>query len=170
MLAAGQNVGLTDLPMRVEIVWHGPTDVDLSLLLLGPDSRVRTDADLIFYNHPASPDGTVRYTGPIQQLDPEQRGAGATVELPLIEAAVQRVVVVASAYETDLSRATDLTVTVRATDDSSPWRFSPRIARESALVCVEFYRRDGWRLRAVGQGYEDGLTGLARDFGVDVES
>jgi hypothetical protein len=39
---------------------------------------------------------------------------------------------------------------------------------ETALVCLEIYRRDGnWRLRAIGQGYADGLAGLARNFGVD---
>lgn len=32
------------------------------------------------------------------------------------------------------------------------------------------YQRDGnWRLRAVGQGWADGLAGLARDYGVDVQ-
>jgi stress response protein SCP2 len=31
------------------------------------------------------------------------------------------------------------------------------------------HRRDGgWRVRAVGQGWADGLAGLARDFGIDV--
>ena len=39
---------------------------------------------------------------------------------------------------------------------------------EAALVCFEGYRRDGtWRLRTVGQGYDDGLAVLTRDFGVD---
>uniref|UniRef100_UPI000A934009 CAP domain-containing protein n=1 Tax=Streptomyces niveiscabiei TaxID=164115 RepID=UPI000A934009 len=40
---------------------------------------------------------------------------------------------------------------------------------ESAVVAVELYRRQGaWKVRALGQGYADGLAGLARDFGVDV--
>ncbi|MFC7512305.1 TerD family protein [Streptomyces thermocarboxydus] len=38
------------------------------------------------------------------------------------------------------------------------------------LLLAEIYRRGGgWKLRALGQGYADGLAGLARDFGVDVE-
>ena len=50
-----------------------------------------------------------------------------------------------------------------------PSTFPARRDLETALVCLEIYRRDGtWRLRAVGQGYDDGLAGLARDFGVDV--
>ncbi len=37
------------------------------------------------------------------------------------------------------------------------------------LLLVEFYRRgEGWKVRALGQGYADGLAGLARDFGVEV--
>ena len=42
--------------------------------------------------------------------------------------------------------------------------------RVSALVWGELYLRNGnWRLRAVGQGWSDGLAGLARDYGVNVE-
>ncbi|MDX3372379.1 CAP domain-containing protein, partial [Streptomyces sp. ME02-6987-2C] len=49
-------------------------------------------------------------------------------------------------------------------------RFTPaRPGRETVLLLVEFYRRgEGWKVRALGQGYADGLAGLARDFGVEV--
>ncbi|MDI5903998.1 CAP domain-containing protein, partial [Streptomyces sp. 12257] len=49
-------------------------------------------------------------------------------------------------------------------------RFAPpRPRQETVLLLAEIYRRgDGWKLRALGQGYADGLAGLARDFGVDV--
>ena len=41
---------------------------------------------------------------------------------------------------------------------------------ETALVVVEVYRRGGaWKVRAVGQGYANGLAGIATDFGVNVE-
>lgn len=37
------------------------------------------------------------------------------------------------------------------------------------MLVAEFYRhRGGWKLRAVGQGWSDGLAGLARAHGVDV--
>lgn len=39
---------------------------------------------------------------------------------------------------------------------------------ETALVALELYRRQGaWRVRAVGQGYADGLPALLRDLGLD---
>ncbi|MFD0331601.1 VWA domain-containing protein [Streptacidiphilus monticola] len=38
------------------------------------------------------------------------------------------------------------------------------------LLLAELYRRDGaWRVRALGQGYDTGLAGLAADFGVAVD-
>ncbi|MEH0415881.1 TerD family protein [Streptomyces scabiei] len=38
------------------------------------------------------------------------------------------------------------------------------------MVLAELYRRgDGWKVRAVGQGYASGLSGLAMDYGVDVD-
>ncbi|MBK3579847.1 TerD family protein, partial [Streptomyces sp. MBT65] len=41
--------------------------------------------------------------------------------------------------------------------------------RETVLLLAELYRRGtGWKLRALGQGYADGLAGVARDFGVDL--
>ena len=40
---------------------------------------------------------------------------------------------------------------------------------ETAMIFGELYRMRGeWKFRAVGQGYEAGLAGIARDFGVDV--
>jgi stress response protein SCP2 len=40
---------------------------------------------------------------------------------------------------------------------------------ETAFVFGEFYlRADEWKFRAVGQGYQSGLAGIARDFGVNI--
>ncbi|MFF7777556.1 TerD family protein [Streptomyces tanashiensis] len=40
---------------------------------------------------------------------------------------------------------------------------------QTALVLAEFYRRGGgWKFRAVGEGYEAGLSALAEDFGISV--
>jgi stress response protein SCP2 len=44
------------------------------------------------------------------------------------------------------------------------------LREESAAIVLELYRRDAsWKVRAVGQGYRDGLAGLARDFGVEID-
>jgi hypothetical protein len=41
---------------------------------------------------------------------------------------------------------------------------------QTALVFIELYQRGGeWKAKAVGQGYDTGLAGLATDFGVSVD-
>ena len=41
---------------------------------------------------------------------------------------------------------------------------------ETAFIFGELYRRgEGWKFRAVGQGYESGLAGLAADFGINAD-
>src|SRR5690606_40382515 len=50
-------------------------------------------------------------------------------------------------------------------------RFDSRGATtETAFVLGELYRRQGaWKFRAVGQGYDSGLAGLATDYGITVD-
>jgi stress response protein SCP2 len=44
------------------------------------------------------------------------------------------------------------------------------LTTETALLCVDIYRRGGqWKVRAVGQGYADGLAGIATNFGISVD-
>src|SRR6185312_16381401 len=62
-LRAGQNVALDDAALTVTISWRpGAHDLDASAILLNRGGRVRSDADFVFYNQPATPDGAVRYT------------------------------------------------------------------------------------------------------------
>ncbi|MET9678697.1 TerD family protein [Streptomyces coeruleorubidus] len=55
------------------------------------------------------------------------------------------------------------------------WTFQPTADPDiRAMVVAELYRhtvdgRPAWKLRALGQGWADGLDGLARAYGVDVE-
>lgn len=64
------------------------------------------------------------------------------------------------------------TATIRSADDNSVLATftPPQLGAETALVVVEIYLRNGqWKARAVGQGYANGLAGIATDFGVTVE-
>ncbi|CAM5571786.1 hypothetical protein STENM223S_05317 [Streptomyces tendae] len=46
----------------------------------------------------------------------------------------------------------------------------PETGEETAIICGELYRRgEGWKFRAVGQGYPTGLIGLATAFGISVD-
>ncbi|MFF7414027.1 TerD family protein [Streptomyces lydicus] len=168
----GGNVPVPAPAVRVELGWQlapGTPDVDASALLL-VSGRVRDDADFVFYNQPVHASGAVRHEG--------KRPAGGamtdtlTVALASVEPAVDKVVLAASADGGTFGSVPGLHI--RVLDEASGAelaRFDSHDATtESAFVLGELYRRQGaWKFRAVGQGYDTGLAGLATDFGISVE-
>ncbi|MEZ0064867.1 stress response protein SCP2 [Streptacidiphilus sp. MAP12-20] len=159
VLSSGGNVPLGALRVTVEVA--APRALDVSALLLAASGKVRSDADLVFFNAPEGPG--VRWTP----------GGGITVDMSAVPADVDKVVVTASLDDAAATFAgTEPTATVRdATSGEALATFTPaRLGVETALVVVELYRRGGaWKLRAVGQGYANGLAGIATDFGVVVD-
>jgi stress response protein SCP2 len=157
-LVPGANAPLP--ASRVVVAVTAAAALDVSALLLAADGKVRSDADFVFYNAPQGPG--VRY------------GAdGITVDTAAVPAEIQRIAVTASPEAAGASFAgTEPTATVRDAASGEPLVVftPPRLTSETALVVVELYRRGTeWKVRAVGQGYDNGLAGIATDFGVQVD-
>ncbi|WP_253915665.1 TerD family protein, partial [Streptomyces sp. NRRL S-31] len=162
----GSNTQVPTTALRVELsrrTGHGVPDVDASALLLA-SGKARSDGDFVFRDQPAHSSGAVRHEG--------RRTAGDRVtdtllaDLPRVEGAVERIVLAASADGGTFGQVPDLRVEVtEAATGRLVARFdSPGATVETAFVLGEFYRRQGgWKFRAVGQGYDSGLRGLATD-------
>lgn len=177
-MVKGANVGLAALSEDVDSVivslsWSSPTgegDADVSVLLLTADGKVRSDGDFYFYNNPVAADGSVQLLGKAPTADGNEDRI--TFDLTAIPADAERIVVAASRYEgARFSDLHDLCLTLADGSGESLLRFSIESPGEvGALLFGEFYRRGGdWKFRAIGQGYESGLAGLAADFGVDID-
>ncbi|MDX2557221.1 MULTISPECIES: TerD family protein [Streptomyces] len=65
-LRKGENTALATASTVLSVAVQGLA-VDVSALLLGPDGKVRSDNDLVFYNHPTQ-DG-VSVAGPAVTAD-----------------------------------------------------------------------------------------------------
>jgi len=154
-LVPGGNLPLPDGAVTVRV----PGPFDVSALVTDDGGRVRGDADFVFYNQPSAPGA--RLSGGTLTIDPRGLRSGAV-----------RVTVVVSPADptTPLGRLPAPVLQVTGAGGRQLARFAPpRPRQETVLLLAEIYRRgDGWKLRALGQGYADGLAGLARDFGVDV--
>ncbi|MHA4777742.1 TerD family protein [Streptomyces sp. MSC1_001] len=173
----GSNVPLDTAAVRAVLRWTpgaGVPDVDASALLLGPDGRVRSDEDFVFYNQPRHPSGLVRRL-PKKR---DSKGLTDTVEADLgaLDPSVDRVVIAASSDGGTFRSVSDLRILLY---DATPgpereplalFSVTAETGEETAVICGELYRRgDGWKFRAVGQGYPTGLVGLATDFGISVD-
>ncbi|WP_353940711.1 TerD family protein [Streptomyces sp. HUAS MG91] len=171
-MGKGTNVAVPASAVRVELGWRGGPavpDADASALLLA-SGRVRSDADFVFYNQPAHASGAVRHEGKTAT------GGAVTdtllVDLARVEPAIERVVLAASADGGAFGRVPGLYIRVLdAASGAELARFDSTDATvETAFVLGELYRRQGaWKFRAVGQGYDSGLAGLATDYGITVD-
>ncbi|MEU3724131.1 TerD family protein [Streptomyces sp. NPDC031705] len=173
----GSNIPVTATAVRAVLRWTtGPEvpDVDASALLVGADGRVRSDEDFVFYNQPRHPSGSV------WRLGKKQLGEAVTdavqADLRAVPAAVDRVLVVASAEDVPFEQVRDLRIQLYdagpggAPEPVAHFDVRPETGAETALICGELYRRgEGWKFRALGEGYSDGLVGLATDHGISVD-
>ncbi|MER8047371.1 TerD family protein [Streptomyces sp. NPDC094032] len=175
----GSNVPLDTAAVRAVLRWTpgpGVPDVDASALLLGVDGRVRSDEDFVFYNQPRHPSGLVRRL-PHKKRVPEGLTDTVEADLGVLDASVDRVVLAASSDGDTFRSVSDLRIlvfdaTVGGADlgPLAVFDVSAETGEETAIICGELYRRgEGWKFRAVGQGYPTGLVGLATDFGVSVD-
>ncbi|GGX71718.1 TerD family protein [Streptomyces hiroshimensis] len=176
----GSNIPLDARAVRAVLRWTpgpGVPDVDASALLVGEEGRVRSDEDFVFYNQPRHPSGAVRHL-PKKRLVEGLTDAIET-DLTALEPSVQRVVLAASADGGDFGQVRDLCVLVydaaavppgQSGEPLALFEVQPETGSETAMICGELYRRgEGWKFRALGQGYASGLVGLATEFGISVD-
>ncbi|OII70373.1 TerD family protein [Streptomyces sp. CC77] len=163
-MTPGSNIPLSSARVVVDV--SAPVRLDVSGLLLTPAGKVRSDGDFIFYNQPSGPGVGYR------------PGGGAApdaiaVDTAAVPADIDRIVVTASPDAAGQTfQGIEPTATLRDADTGTVLATftPPQLGTETALVVMEVYRRGGaWKARAVGQGYANGLAGIATDFGVTVD-
>ncbi|MCU7822435.1 restriction endonuclease [Kitasatospora sp. DSM 101779] len=177
VLAPGQNAVLPESALGALTVRFSSAgaDADLTLLLLTAEGRVRSDGDFVFYHQRSAAGGAV-------QLGEKAAADGRRTESAVLRPAdlpadVHRVAVsVNMDADTALTCAglIDADLLLHAADGTA-WSFRPPSdPAVSAMLVAEVYRHrpaggaEVWKVRAVGQGWADGLAGLARAHGVDV--
>ncbi|MGC0408908.1 stress response protein SCP2 [Streptomyces sp. SAI-195] len=163
-MTPGSNIPLSAARVTVDVA--APVRLDVSGLLLTADGKVRSDDDFIFYNQPTGQGVTYRSGG---GTAPD----AIVVDTSAVPPGIEKIVVTASPDAAGQTfQGVEPTATIRNADDNSVLATftPPQLGTETALVIVEVYLRNGaWKARAVGQGYANGLAGIATDFGVTVE-
>ncbi|MBF0159105.1 MAG: TerD family protein [Magnetococcales bacterium] len=173
-LSQGANAPLLPSVIVVAVGWQPVSasgrELDAAALLLNDVGKVRSDADMIFYNQTQSADGSVVTAAACQG---EQR---FTIDLARLAHDVARVVLTLTIQDghpaVSFDQLTRVSVDVHDGSGNHLLHYDaqPQGRLESALILAEIYRRAGnWKFRAVGQGFVGGLAPLARHFGVVVD-
>ena len=187
-LSKGGNVSLTkEAPgmtaVNVGLGWDARTtsgadfDLDASALLVDPSSKILSDQYFIFFNNLTSPDGSVEHTGDNLTGEGEGDDEMIKVNLAAVPAECDKIVFAVSIYDAEtrgqsfgqVRNAFIRIVNQAGGAEIARYDLSEDASTETAMIFGEVYRNGGeWKFRAVGQGYTNGLAGIARDFGVNV--
>lgn len=164
-LVKGQKLKLADLlpgastfEVGLQVVPGGTETVDVACFGLDAAGKLSDERYFVFYNQKRSPEGAV------------VMGSGAfAVDLGRLPATIERLVFTAA-----LEGAGTL-AGLRASrwelgSGGRPLAVFPfsgaDFGAEKAIMVAEIYRREGgWRVAAVGQGFQGGLSALLKHFG-----
>ncbi|WP_030691150.1 restriction endonuclease [Streptomyces globisporus] len=154
------------------MVWSGSAVLDVCALVCA-GNRVLGDEWFVFFNNPATPDGSVAMVA----AAPGDRAA-VRVGFDALPARADRLVLVAAVDpevnpDADLGGFTEAGIRLRDDSGAELDRLEVSDGRpgEKALVLGSFRRRAGgnWDFVLGGKGYRGGLEELVGDFGIEVE-
>jgi stress response protein SCP2 len=151
--------------LELGVTLSGPAIYDVSLFGLDASGRLSDDAYMVFYNQPSSPEGSIR-------VAPRADGGDFTVDLAAVPAGIHRLVLTAAVDGAGtMAQLTQGQVVVRAGGEEVARHTTTGAdyAGERALMLFELYRKEGWRLTVVGQGFDGGMAALVRHFGGEVD-
>ncbi len=182
-LQRGANVALTqEIPSLRTVVlgvrWNAGAEQALSdnlvaaAILCDRNSRAPSDRYFVFFNQIASPEESVIRRAELLGDDREQ----IDVDLPDVPPDIQRIVV--ALYVNDgpgarrtLGQLRDCSIRVldqrTAQELVRSENLAPALRSETAILLGELYRHSsGWKFKVIGQGYDNGIAGIAGDYGV----
>ena len=167
-LMRGQKTKLADLTpslqLRAGIGASSPSlSFDISCFGVDAQGKLSDDRYFIFFNQRASPEGTLRMIG-------SQSGDAETFELDLnkLPASIQKLVFVLTVDGAGEMKSLQSGYFRLEANGSEVARFpfsGSDFGVEKAIMVAEIYKKDVWRVAAVGQGFAGGLDAVLKHFG-----
>ncbi|MFF0445882.1 TerD family protein [Streptomyces sp. NPDC004609] len=137
----------------------------VALLLDGRDKTRPGRSDVVSSQGTLHPSRAVGHVG--STTGNGQFAVWLDVDLPSVEAEIQRVLIIALSSGAAFGSVSGLYVQASGLDGVPVAQYAVTDAtNETAFVLGEFYRRNGaWKFRAMGQGYASGIQGVIADYG-----
>ena len=142
---------------EVDMNVSGASVYDFSCFGVDSSDKLSDDRYMIFYNQTCSPNGEISYS-------PYTNGAKFSVNLSGLPASINKLVFTVSidgsgtmgqinSHSVEIGRS--LTMKLSGSDFHD----------ERAIISIEIYRKDTWRIGAVAAGFDGGLRELLKSYG-----
>lgn len=149
------------LPIEAVISIDGADVYDYCCFGVDEKDQLSDDRYMIFYNQTSSPAGEIT-------LSPVGNGAKFTLKLASLPPSIQKLVFTASIDgdgKMGTIRQHRFTVSQNQQEKISMTLTGADFQSEKAIISVEMYRRNGWRISAVAKGFNGGLSALLAAYG-----
>ncbi|ESQ73961.1 TerD family protein [Asticcacaulis sp. AC402] len=153
-------------------------DLDASAFVVDEGGKVLSDGHFVFYNNKTSPEGAVIYGGDNRTGDGEGDDETIKIDFSKLPANVKKVIVAVTIHDGQARRQNFGSVSnayarvINQADNKELARYdlSEDSSTNAAMVFVELYRggQGDIKVKAVGEGWESGLAGLASAMGVSL--
>ena len=169
-LQQGQKLQLQQLNIQqefsIDIQIQASFAIDLSCFGLDAHQKLNDEAFMVFYNQPTTPDGAVNW-----QAQPQQN---FKFKLNLVNLTqIQRFSICAAIDDPQatMQQIQGGTITIKNPQGQAVANFvlePQRFNQEKAIMLIDIYFKDVWRLGVVAQGFNGGLAALVEHFGGEV--
>jgi len=153
-------------------------DLDASVFMLKANGKVGSDKDFVFYSNLSHESQSVVHTGDNRTGEGDGDDEVIKVDLSKVPADYTQLSVVVTIYEAEkrlqnfgmVSNAYIRLVDESTNEEILRYDLSEDFSTQTALVIGEIYKHNGeWKFKAVGSGYEGGLSQLCTTFGIDAQ-
>lgn len=174
------NAGLTRI--RVGLGWDvneyaggGDFDLDASAFALGADGKTTQQGDMVFYNNPSHPSGSIQYMGDNRNGEGDGDDESLEVDLSRVPANIEKIAFTVTIYDGQarnqnfgqINNAYIHIMNAENGEELVRFDLTEDFSIETALVVGTLYRHEGeWKFTAVGAGYQGGMEALCNNFGV----
>ena len=153
---------------------NAPFDLDVSAFLTDVNGKVTGEQDFIFYNQPS---GAIVYSGDNRTGEGTGDDETMKVELNKIPSNIEKISFAAAIYNAEdrlqnfgmVSNSYIRAYDADTNEELFKYELDEDFSLETGIIAGELYRKNGnWKFNAIGSGYNDGFSGIATSFGLNV--
>jgi len=152
-------------------------DLDASLFLLGKDGKVISDVHFIYYNNLTSPCGAIVHQGDNRTGEGDGDDEEILIDLEKVTPEIDKIVFTVTINDAEknnqnfgqVNNSFIRLVNVDNNTEIAKYELDEDYSAETAINFGELYRKNGnWNFKATGDGFNDGLIGFCKMYGVNV--
>jgi tellurite resistance protein TerA len=170
-LQMGANTVLSSPKGNVTVSYDNSDSIDISLtaFLLTDSDKVQGDSGIIFYNQPNSPSGVATLMP--SEIAGNKKVQKINFDMSKVPEGITKIAITLT-EDNSMGFSNVKNLKAEISTDNSIIQLTPSsFTNENGIVVLELYLRNGQiKAKSIWRGFDSGLEGLCKNYGVEVQS